>query len=122
MEHEVLEHLDHREKNGYQRHAVPLPVGRRNSRLAACFTWRELTITLTWGRHRCRDGVAHIARSWGPAAAIVTMCWPFWPVHCANWTILTSTYSRWALLLAPVRRRRRSNWRPDRARRHCLNG
>ena len=98
VEHTVFEHLDHREKNGYERHAVDIALMRERfgslssgAGLCGCPGQPRLPRARRDGLHR----TAQIDRSHGsqrtqsrlPAA---TRRW-----HCANLANTTITCSNW---------------------------
>jgi len=69
VEHEVFEHLDHREKNGYQRHEVSVQLHASN-------TWVPTTIYVASADNPAFLGpadpdtmAAHIARAHGPSGS-----------------------------------------------------
>ncbi|MEE4145055.1 MAG: gamma-glutamylcyclotransferase [Halieaceae bacterium] len=69
VEHEVFEHLDHREKNGYERHAVSISLSRSGRRVGGLLYVARSDNHAYLGPAPLPELAAHIARSAGPSGS-----------------------------------------------------
>ncbi len=69
VEHEVFEHLDHREKNGYERHAVSIFLSRSARRVGGLLYVARSDNHAYLGPAPLPELAAHIARSSGPSGS-----------------------------------------------------
>ena len=69
VEHEVFEHLDHREKNGYERHAVGMSLARSGRRVGGILYVARSDNHAYLGPAPLPELAAHIARSSGPSGS-----------------------------------------------------
>jgi cation transport regulator ChaC len=69
ISHEVFEHLDHREKNGYERHAVSMFLQDSGRRVGGILYVARADNHAYLGPAPLPDVAAHIARSAGPSGS-----------------------------------------------------
>jgi cation transport regulator ChaC len=69
VEHEVFEHLDHREKNGYERHAVSMSLSRSGRCVGGILYVARSDNHAYLGPAPLPELAAHIARSSGPSGS-----------------------------------------------------
>ena len=69
VEHEVFEHLDHREKNGYERHAVTITLLAGQQQVGGLLYVARADNHAYLGPAPLPELAAHIARSWGPSGS-----------------------------------------------------
>jgi cation transport regulator ChaC len=67
--HEVFEHLDHREKNGYERHAITLSLRVSQRRVGGLLYVARADNHAYLGPAPLQELAAHIARSHGPSGS-----------------------------------------------------
>ena len=69
VEHEVFEHLDHREKNGYERHAVSISLTAQECTVGGILYVARADNHAYLGPASMPELAAHIARSSGPSGS-----------------------------------------------------
>jgi cation transport regulator ChaC len=69
VEHAVFEHLDHREKNGYERHAVTVSLGTQQREVGGILYVARADNPAFLGPASMPEIAAHIARSHGPSGS-----------------------------------------------------
>ena len=69
VEHEVFEHLDHREKNGYERHAVSIDLSAQSRRVGGILYVARADNHAFLGPAPLSELADHIARSTGPSGS-----------------------------------------------------
>jgi cation transport protein ChaC len=69
IEHNVFEHLDHREKNGYERHAVTLSLQAKDRSVGGILYVARADNHAYLGPASMPELAAHIARSTGPSGS-----------------------------------------------------
>ena len=69
IEHEVFEHLDHREKNGYERHAVTVSLPVKERRVGGILYVARADNHAYLGPASMSELAAHVARSSGPSGS-----------------------------------------------------
>ncbi|MEH6567863.1 MAG: gamma-glutamylcyclotransferase [Halioglobus sp.] len=69
VEQEVFEHLDHREKNGYQRYPVDIDIDNRDVSVAGLTYVAAVDNPAFLGSGDIKDLARHIARSSGPSGS-----------------------------------------------------
>ena len=69
VEHEVFEHLDHREKNGYERHAVSISLTSQQRRVGGILYVARADNHAYLGPASMPELAAHIAASSGPSGS-----------------------------------------------------
>ena len=97
VEPEVFEHLDHREKNGYERIAVEIAFGSVLSGgvLMGLFTGPARVMRLSSGLRRWRKWRRRLIVVWGPVGPIGSMCLSL-PGLYAAWVTPILMCSRWS--------------------------
>jgi cation transport protein ChaC len=69
IEHNVFEHLDHREKNGYERHAVSISLTAQQRQVGGILYVARADNHAYLGPAPMTEVAAHIARSSGPSGS-----------------------------------------------------
>lgn len=69
VEQEVFKHLDHREKNGYQRHPVDIDIVNRDDSVEGLTYVAATNNPAFLGSGDIKDLARHIARSSGPSGS-----------------------------------------------------
>ena len=92
VEHDVFEHLDHREKNGYEHHRVSIDLLDRGTAVAGMLYVAGRDNAAFLGPDEPQALAEHIVRPAGRAASTRTTCSGS-PKPCASSETTTSTYS-----------------------------